>query len=93
MSTNNTATGEQGVDASSQVLEAIAAETDRDVLELPPLYDEIDPEPLDRLFSPTTGANVFQGTIRFRYADYLVAVTRDPTATDKISVTVAEASN
>lgn len=41
---------------STKVVRAVANETNTDPVELPPLYYEIDPDALDRLFDPSTAA-------------------------------------
>lgn len=63
---------------SEAVLDAVAAESELDTLELAdefgPLYDVIDPSALDSLFqsSGETGPSV--GCVTFEYAGYRVAV-------------------
>lgn len=61
--------------ASEAVVSAVSAATGIDALELPPIYDAVDPDALCSLFgSPTTGSGRFRGTVTFEYADNLVTV-------------------
>ena len=65
----------RGKSASMTVVEAVGAAADTPVLELPPLFDAIDPDALDALFAgrPTNGV------VTFRYAGYDVTVRADGT--------------
>ncbi|WP_408958616.1 HalOD1 output domain-containing protein [Natrinema sp. 74] len=60
------------------VIEAIAAESDLDALEIAdefgPLYDVIDPSALDSLFQSAGGAGQPVGNVTFDYGDYRVTV-------------------
>lgn len=60
------------------VVELVAAETERDPLELPPLGDVVDPEALDRLFSE--GATTEAGA-QFQFAGCHVSVSADGVVT------------
>lgn len=63
---------------STAVVDAVAAATGRDPLELPPLYDAIDLEVLDRLFRvDDTGCRRFSGRIEFTVAGCDVTVHAD----------------
>ena len=55
-----------------RVVEVVAANTERDVLELPPLYERIDPDALE-----TVCAGLDSGSITFQYADHEVTVHAD----------------
>jgi hypothetical protein len=57
---------------TERVVWAVAAETGRDPLELPPLYEAIDPDALDTAFR-----TLDTGEIAFRYADSDVTVRAD----------------
>lgn len=59
---------------SEQVVETVANRTGADALELPPLYDAVDPEALDRVLE--RAAN---GEVSFRYAGQHVTVSADRT--------------
>lgn len=68
--------------ASEAVVEAVAAATQSDPLDLPPIYDAVDPDALSNLFEPSsTGSRRFQGTVTFEYADHLVTVEGEGTIT------------
>ncbi|SFR59804.1 HalOD1 output domain-containing protein [Halogeometricum limi] len=56
---------------STAIVDAVSAASGISPLELPPLYDAIDPDAVDALFAGR-GAN---GTLQFRYADYVVTLT------------------
>lgn len=54
------------------VTSAVADASDRDVLELPPLNDAVDPDALNALFASLSNAPVDR--VSFRYAGYDVVV-------------------
>lgn len=60
--------------ASDAVVQAVASATNRESLELPPIYDAIDPDGLDALFAATDEATREGITISFAYAGCDVAV-------------------
>jgi len=62
---------------SSLVVDAVSAETQMPVDELPPLYDVIDPDALDVLFD----ADDTDGSVEFQYAGRTVTVFADRTIT------------
>ncbi|WP_394340755.1 HalOD1 output domain-containing protein [Natrinema sp. CBA1119] len=53
-------------------------------LDLPPLYDSIDPDALGNLFSTTQDGEKRSGWIKFRYAGYWVLVEFDEEPTVKV---------
>ncbi|SEV98701.1 HalOD1 output domain-containing protein [Halobacterium jilantaiense] len=57
---------------SEQILTRIAARRDSDVVDLPPLYDSIDPEKLDAVVQ-----SLDDGHLSFTYAGFAVKVTSD----------------
>lgn len=60
---------------STQVVEAVAEFRDVDTVELPPLYDVVDPDALDALFDSTeTNSSRREGTVEFVYAGVSVRV-------------------
>ncbi|WP_049924355.1 HalOD1 output domain-containing protein [Halopiger djelfimassiliensis] len=61
---------------SLRVIDALAAATETDPLELDPLYDAVDPEALDRLFGPEANGNA---TVQFAYDDHAVEIRSDGT--------------
>lgn len=58
---------------SSRVIEAVAAEQDRDPIALSPLYEVIDPDALDQLFQNGHGP----GSVAFVYEQHHVMITSD----------------
>lgn len=77
-----------GTSVSETVVYAVADETGSDPARMPPLYDVIDPQALDRLFrGSSTRANA-GGRVIFTYEDCEVTVfpdgevTVEPTATE-----------
>ncbi|WP_049890196.1 HalOD1 output domain-containing protein [Natronorubrum sulfidifaciens] len=61
---------------SLSVIEALAAETDTDPIELEPLYHVIDPEALDQLFQQGTATDA---AVTFPYGGHTVEVRGDGT--------------
>lgn len=61
---------------SETIVEAVADATDTDPTQLPPLYDTVNTDALDMLFSERDG-----GTLTFEYADCTVVVHGDVTVT------------
>lgn len=57
---------------SEQIIQTVATTTNSDALELPPLYDAIDPDALDALV-----AQMSDGTVSFTYAGYNIVVGSD----------------
>lgn len=56
-----------------RILDAVADRLDRDVTELRPLAETIDPESLDRLFDPQqNGTDTPRAAVRFRYHGFQV---------------------
>ena len=56
----------------SAVVTAVAAAAGTDPVDLPPLYDAIDPDALNALYTGRSGSDSVRA--RFRYADYTVIV-------------------
>lgn len=64
-----------GESPSEAVVRAIAEATDRGVLDLPPLYESVDPDALDTLFDRRPDGTPRQpGRVVFPLEDWLVAV-------------------
>lgn len=63
------------VPLSTAVTEAIQARTETALTELPPLYDAIDPDALNAMFS----GRRTDGWVKFRYAGHVVTVHADRT--------------
>lgn len=64
---------------SEQILTKIAAKNDSEVVELPALYDTIDPEKLDAVVQ-----SMDDGSVSFSYAGY------DVTATSEAEITISD---
>ena len=63
---------------SQTVVLAVAEATGDDAMELPPLYDAIDPDALNKLFdSDVLGADRRDGSVEFAYAGCDVTVRAD----------------
>jgi hypothetical protein len=60
---------------SMRVLEVVSDARDTTVADLPPLYDVVDPDSLDRLFEGRAAT----GWITFEYVDHYVTVRADGT--------------
>ena len=66
--------GEEG-NISLQIVDCIAKREHTDPLELPPLYDAVDPDALDDLFESGRQNGMAQsGRIEFQYNGYVVVV-------------------
>lgn len=63
-----------GEPVAERIVQAVADSTDDDALELPPLYDTIDPEALDALVT-----RISDGEVSFNYAGQRVTVQSDGT--------------
>ncbi|MFC6721431.1 HalOD1 output domain-containing protein [Halovenus amylolytica] len=61
-------------DVNMTVLEAVAEVTDADLVELPPLYDHIDPDALEAVFTHTAGNRQVAGSVSFQFAGYPITV-------------------
>lgn len=58
----------------SQILSRIAELENTDIVDLPPLYDAVDPDALEAIFSETESGELRVGEISFPYAGYEVTV-------------------
>lgn len=56
------------------VIEAVAAASDTPPENLPPLYDVIDTEALERSFTPKHDGTARSGCVRFEYYDHVVRI-------------------
>jgi len=69
--------GEEG-SVSFQIVDCVAKREHTDPLELPPLYDAVDPDALDDLFaSGRQNGTAQSGQIEFQYNGYTVVVEFD----------------
>lgn len=67
--------GDEKHRVSTAVIEAVAERAETDPNELPPLYNTVDPDALDRLFESKGGlAPREDGTVGFDYAGYRVRI-------------------
>jgi hypothetical protein len=75
--------------ASERVVQAVAEETGTDPVDLPPLYDVIDPDALDAVFaSGRDGTDSTRGDsreLRFTYADREISVRSDDVTVGPLS--------
>ena len=62
---------------STQILNEVAAIDGTDPVDLPPLFDAIDPDALESVFEPTMNGNRRIGRIEFTYAGYEISVEHD----------------
>ncbi|WP_255171026.1 HalOD1 output domain-containing protein [Natrononativus amylolyticus] len=60
-----------------QIVDGVAALEGTDPLELPPLFDAVDPDALEAIFAPTDGGTPRIGRIEFPYAGHTVTVVRE----------------
>mgnify|MGYP000496680950 CR=1 FL=1 len=67
---------DESVSASDQVVKSIAEKDGTDPLDLPPLYESVDPDALDALFTPDSREPVL-GKATFTHAGYEVTVAYD----------------
>lgn len=63
------------------VVEAVAAASNTPSEDLPPLYDVIDTEALERLFTPKRDGTGRPGCVRFEYHDHAVRISDGRTVT------------
>jgi hypothetical protein len=63
---------------STEVVRRVASEAGVDPIDLPPLYEAVDPDALDRFLESVDGTTpTVSEAVRFRYAGYHVAVEAD----------------
>lgn len=62
---------------SEQIISEVANRTNADPMDLPPLYESIDPDALEALFAPTKSGGIRFGRVEFPYAGYDVTVEFD----------------
>lgn len=61
-----------GTPVSEQVVQTVANQSNTDALDLPPLFDTLDPESLDTLIREMN-----EGEVSFEYVGYSITVTTD----------------
>lgn len=74
--TINAATFDE-VSTSERVIDAVAEATDSDPTDVGPLYHVVDPDALDRLFSPTRRGGRTEGYVQFAFGGCDVVVRGD----------------
>ncbi|MFQ3320021.1 MAG: hypothetical protein ACI8UR_000353 [Natronomonas sp.] len=62
---------------SEAILAAVSTVTGCDPIELPPLYEQVDPACLEELFAPEPGCPRRSGSITFRLGDCHVTIAAD----------------
>lgn len=62
---------------SVQVIKAVAEQTDTDPLDLPPLYEAVDPDVLNVVFEPFHGGGPLGTTLAFTYVGHEVTIAYD----------------
>jgi hypothetical protein len=62
---------------STAVLDAISEAADCEGLDLPPLYEQIDPAGLEKLFAPIPGSERCTGSVTFPLGEYHVTIAAD----------------
>jgi hypothetical protein len=71
---------DRGLPTAQRVVRAVSSRLGVDSLDLPPLYDAVDPDALDALFSDPPGMSWSRtGTVSFEYATCTVFVHGDGT--------------
>lgn len=66
---------QQDVPTSTAVVEAVSETAGADPTALPPLYEVIDPDALDRLLDPSSRTRHPSTTVEFVYYGYVVTIT------------------
>ncbi|MCU4743198.1 hypothetical protein OB955_05595 [Halobacteria archaeon AArc-m2/3/4] len=64
-------------DVSDRIVAEVASRDGVDPIELPPLFDAVDPDALDVLFAPKANGETRQGRVWFPYAGYDVTIEYD----------------
>lgn len=65
-------------DVSTRVVDALADVAEADPTDIPPLYDTVDPDALDRFFTPLADTDgTAAATVEFHHAGFHVTVTHD----------------
>lgn len=64
-------------DVSERIVTEIATRDGVDPIELPPLFDAVDPDALEVLFAPKANGETRRGRVWFRYAGYDVTIEYD----------------
>lgn len=62
---------------STRIVTAVASKADVDPIDLPPLYDVIEPDALDRFVRCSNGDAASEVSVTFSYTDHTVSVYGD----------------
>lgn len=62
---------------STAVLDAVSQAADCEGLDLPPLYEQIDPAGLEKLFAPIPGSERCTGSVTFPLGEYHITIAAD----------------
>jgi hypothetical protein len=62
---------------STAVLDAVSEAADCEGLDLPPLYEQIDPAGLEKLFAPIPGSERCTGSVTFPLGEYHITIAAD----------------
>ena len=69
-------TSERTASSSYEVVKVLSEKTGTPLVELPPLYESVDPDALDALFTPDY-REPLRGETTFSYADHEVTISSD----------------
>lgn len=69
-----------------RIVDGIAALEGTDPMELPPLFDAVDPDALAAIFATTESGGRRAGRVEFTYADHRVAVAFDEAGTPVVTI-------
>lgn len=62
---------------STAVLDAVSEAADSEAIDLPPLYEQIDPKGLENLFAPIPGSERCTGSVTFPLGEYHITIAAD----------------
>ncbi|WP_254764449.1 HalOD1 output domain-containing protein [Natrinema marinum] len=64
-------------EVSERIVTGVAALEGIDPMELPPLFEAVDPDALTAIFATTESGGLRSGSVRFTYADHRISVEFD----------------
>ncbi len=73
-------------EVSERVVTGVAALEGTEPVELPPLFDAIDPDALASVFATTASGVCRSGTVEFMYADRQIQVSFDETGSTVVTI-------
>lgn len=65
---------DRDTDVNMTILEAVSEATDTDLIDLPSLYEHIDPDALDSVFRHSSGTRQAEGSVSFEFAGHPITV-------------------